>query len=89
MTEIPVRPHRCRKDQAAIILNVKVRTIERYLADGKLKWSGKQVSIQSIIELLESGPDGENGEEIEQKISEITEHKVNISAKTWLNSWKT
>jgi hypothetical protein len=88
VTDIPIRPHRCRKAQAAVILNVNIRTIERYLADGKLKWSGKQVNIQSIIDFLDLGPDGESNEEIEQKVSETMNNQTHISAAGWLNSWK-
>ena len=50
-------------------LNVSVKTVDRYLTDGRLLWAGNQVSVVSIIDLLSSGPrTGETAEEVEMKM---------------------
>lgn len=52
MTDLPVKPHRKTLQQTAIILNVSIKTVRRYLDNNKLAWSGNQVSIESIITYL-------------------------------------
>jgi len=68
--DIPVKPMRKTLRQTAIILNVSERTVRRYLDNGKLQWSGNQVSVASIIAFLERGPDPEEQSiEIEAKLN--------------------
>lgn len=70
MTDIPVKPHRKTLQQTALILNVSVKTVRRYLDNGRLIWSGNQVSIESIdIELKTERP-----KDIEP-IENIPEHR--------------
>lgn len=68
MTDIPVRPHRKTLQQTAIILNVTVRTVRRYLEKGLLKWSGNQVSVASIEAFLASEKVEETVDEVDEKI---------------------
>lgn len=69
--DIPVKPMRKTLRQTAIILNVSERTVRRYLDDGKLQWSGNQVSVASIAAFLQRGPDPEeHTEDIEAKLQQ-------------------
>lgn len=72
MNDIPVRPHRKTLRQTAIILNVSIRTVRRYLNAGKLEWSANQVSVESIRDYLESSSDGETFAEVEEKVQNAT-----------------
>jgi hypothetical protein len=54
LTDIPVKPHRKTLLQTAVILNVTAKTVRRYLDNGKLSWSGNQVSVTSIELFLQT-----------------------------------
>ena len=72
MTELPVKPHRKTLHQTAIILNVSIKTIRRYLDGGKLLWAGgNQVSVESIVIFLQTPLEDESIEEVEAKINTV------------------
>ena len=71
--DLKVKPYRKTLRQTAIILNVSVRTVRRYLAAGRIEWSGNQVSVESIIRELKRQPDSDKSdEEIEKAINEVS-----------------
>ena len=73
--DLEVKPYRKTQRQTSIILNVSVRTVRRMLEeDGRLEWSGNQVSVESIVkELQRQRPDDDKSvEDIEREINEIT-----------------
>ena len=84
---------RVTKITAAKRLNVSVKTIDRYLAEGKLIWAGNQVSVVSIIDYLSSGPQIEEpAEEVEAKLqqshaAERAARKPLASAHTRRSGW--
>lgn len=72
MQDLPVKPHRKTLKQTAIILNVSDRTVRRYLDNGRLEWSGNQVSVASITKFLQTLHEDESAEEIEAKFQAVT-----------------
>lgn len=73
--DLEVKPYRKTQRQTSIILNVSVRTVRRMLEeDGRLEWSGNQVSVESIIkELQRQRPDDDKSvEDIEKEINDAT-----------------
>ena len=81
MTDLPVRPHRKTLRQTAIIVNVSTKTVRRYLDQGKLEWSGDQVSVASIIKFLGTSHDDEIFAEVEDQVRSATFKKRRILSK--------
>ena len=71
MQDLPVMPQRKTLQQTAIILNISVRTVRRYLDTGKLKWAGSQVSVASILEYMKTTPEEETEAEVETKFQAV------------------
>lgn len=72
MSDLPVKPHRKTLQQTSIILNISVRTVRRYLDNGRLQWSGNQVLVTSIEEYLKAGKEEETDEQVERLMQETT-----------------
>lgn len=92
MTDLPVKPHRKTLQQTAVILNVTVRTVRRYLDKGLLKWSGNQVSVASIEAFLSSEKSLEEPtEEVEAALSDEENPRKQarrVARGTgWVNRW--
>lgn len=86
MTDLPVRPMRKTIRQTAIILNVSRATVYRYLEQGKLKWSGNQVLLSSIMEFLNTqNEETETEEEVEKKLQNAPKRSRRTSG--WVRNY--
>lgn len=97
MNEIQIRPHLLTLQQVAIILQVHIRTIRRYMEEGKLIGHnpngkgirGLRVTVESLKKYLrEYELDEFNDVELEDKIQVITQPQKNQKRKPgWVRSW--
>lgn len=73
-------------------LNVSVKTVDRYLVDGRLLWAGNQVSVVSIIELLSSGPQTEEpAAEVDAKMQQACSARKPLAQphrSGWVKRWQ-
>jgi len=88
MTDLQVRPYRKNLRQTAIILNCSVKTVRRYLDNGRLQWSGDQVSLESIIEELGRTKEDEPENAVQDKIDAATKKKKPFRQSSgWVKGW--
>ncbi len=52
-SNLQIRPYRKTQRQAAAMLKISAKTVRHYLDIGRLRWSGNQVSVDSILEELD------------------------------------
>ena len=89
MTRLDNKPYRKTLRQTAEILNVSVKTVRRYLDQGRLKWSGKQV-LESSIEAFLGGEQPKPGRPPEQEpevIQELEHKPARRARKGWVRNW--
>ena len=72
--DIAVRPARKTLRQAAIILNVSIKTVRRMADANELQWNAGQITVESIAQYLKKSngrrKKDENDEEIGKKIQQ-------------------